>query len=85
MSLKISNLEQYKNDCKRYQSKIDSMPAGDEKLKLQSLLRDYKNIVHKIDTNFENIIFDDIVKSLDRQRSDSERMKEIRRQLESAV
>ncbi len=85
MNLKISELDQYKNDCKKYQSCIDNIPDSQEKLKLQALLRDYKNLVHKIDTNIENIVFEDITRSLDRQRSDSEKLKEIRRQLESAV
>lgn len=85
MSLKISELDRYKTDCARFQEKINKMPDGQEKIKLQSLLKDYKNIVHRIDTNIENIVFDDIVKSLDRQKSDSEKMQEIRRQLESAV
>lgn len=85
MSLRISNLEHYKIDCDRYQKKIDQLSDSSERLKFQSLLRDYKNLVHKMDTNIENIMFDDINRSLDRQRSDSKKLQEIKQQLNSII
>jgi hypothetical protein len=85
MTLKISELSQYQLDCKRYQQSIDKLPEGQEKTKLQSLLRDYKNIVHRIDTNLERIVYEDITRSLATNRQDSQRMNELRQQLEAAV
>jgi hypothetical protein len=85
MSIKISELTQYQKDCQRYQQSIDKLAEGQEKTKLQSLLRDYKNLVHRMDTNLENIVFGDINKSLQTQRLDSQKMQELRQQLEAAV
>jgi hypothetical protein len=83
MSLKISELTSYQSDIIRYQSCIDGIVNEQEKIKAQSLLRDYKNLVNKIDTKIENIIYEDTKRVLSSQRQDSIRLHDLRQQLES--
>ena len=82
MSLKISELSLYHADIVRYQGYIDNIVDTQERIIAQSLLRDYKNLVNRIDTKLENIMFDDIKKVLSSQRQDSSRLQELRQQLE---
>ena len=60
MSLKISDLEQYHIDIKRYQTAIDKLTDPQDRLQYQSLLRDYKNQVHKIDMALDNVFYEDV-------------------------
>lgn len=83
MSLKINELECYKNDIKRYQIAIDKLADLQDRLQYQSLLRDYKNQVHKIDTGLEDIFYKDIKTLMSHQRRISSVLKEIRLKLES--
>ncbi len=83
MSLKISELTSYQSDIIRYQNCIDNITNEQEKIKAQSLLRDYKNLVNKIDTKIENIIYEDTKRVLSSQRQDSIRLQDLRQQLES--
>jgi hypothetical protein len=83
MTLKISNLEQYHSDVKRYQQAIDKLTDPQDRLQYQSLLRDYKNQVHKIDTALENIFYEDVKRAMSQQRHSSLIIKEIRLKLES--
>jgi hypothetical protein len=82
MSLKISELHSYHADIIRYQTYIDNIIDAQERVIAQSLLRDYKNLVNRIDTKIENIVFDDIKKVLSSQRQDSSKLHELRQQLE---
>jgi hypothetical protein len=82
MSLKISELNSYHTDIARYQRYIDNIIDTQERVIAQSLLRDYKNLVNRIDTKIENIVFDDIKKVLSSQRQDSSKLYELRQQLE---
>jgi hypothetical protein len=82
MSLKISELNSYHADIARYQRYIDNIIDTQERVIAQSLLRDYKNLVNRIDTKIENIVFDDIKKVLSSQRQDSSKLHELRQQLE---
>lgn len=82
MSLKISELKSYHSDIARYQGYIDKIVDTQERIIAQSLLRDYKNLVNRIDTKIENIAFEDIKKVLSSQRQDSSRLHELRQQLE---
>lgn len=82
MSLKISELSSYHSDIIRFQGYIDNIVDTQDRIIAQSLLRDYKNIVNRIDTKLENIMFDDIKKVLSSQRQDSSRLHELRQQLE---
>jgi hypothetical protein len=82
MSLKISELNSYHTDIARYQRYIDNIIDTQERVIAQSLLRDYKNLVNRIDTKIENIVFDDIKKVLSSQRQDSSKLHELRQQLE---
>ncbi len=83
MSLKISELTSYHSDIARYQRYIDTIVDTQERIKAQSLLRDYKNLVNKIDTKIENIVFEDMKRALSSQRQDSVKLQELRQQLES--
>ncbi len=83
MSLKISELTSYHSDVIRYQGYIDTIKDAQERIKAQSLLRDYKNLVNKIDTKIENIVFEDMKRALSSQRQDSVKLQELRQQLES--
>lgn len=83
MSLKISELNSYHSDITRYQKYIDAIDDTQERILAQSLLKDYKNLVNKIDTKLENIIFDDVKKVLSSQRQDSSRLQELRFRLEN--
>lgn len=82
MSLKISELSSYHSDIARYQSYIDNIIDTQERVIAQSLLRDYKNLVNKIDVKIENIAFEDPKKVLSSQRQDSSKLHELRQQLE---
>lgn len=82
MSLKISELGSYHADIVRYQGYIDNIIDTQERVIAQSLLRDYKNLVNKIDVKLENIMFDDIKRVLSSQRQDSLKLHELRQQLE---
>ncbi len=82
MSLKISELNSYHSDIARYQGYIDNIIDAQERVIAQSLLRDYKNLVNKIDIKLENIVFDDVKKVLSSQRQDSLKLNELRQQLE---
>jgi len=83
MTLKISDLEQYHSDIKRYQQAIDKLADPQDRLQYQSLLRDYKNQVHKIDTGLENIFYEDVKRVMSTARHNSLLIKEIRLKLES--
>lgn len=83
MSLKISDLEQYHNDIKRYQTAIDKLTDPQDRLQYQGLLRDYKNQVHKIDLGLENVFYEDVKRVMSQQRHNSLLIKEIRLKLES--
>lgn len=83
MNLKISELNSYHSDIVRYQKYIDAIDDTQERILAQSLLKDYKNLVNKIDTKLENIIFDDVKKVLSSQRQDSSRLQELRFRLEN--
>lgn len=83
MSLKISDLEQYHIDIKRYQTAIDKLTDPQDRLQYQSLLRDYKNQVHKIDMALDNVFYEDVKRAMSQQRHSSLLIKEIRLKLES--
>lgn len=83
MTLKISDLEQYQSDVKRYQQAVDKLTDPQDRLQYQSLLRDYKNQVHKVDTSLENIFYEDVKRVMSTARHNSLLIKEIRLKLES--